>query len=440
MISEKWIKKSVGLRIFIIGALTLLLFIPSLMIMGLVNEREDRKREVEVEVSSKWGDNQILAGPILTVPFLQHYITAENKTASRKNYLHLLPETLNVEGLIDPIIRYRGIFKVVLYSSQLNFNGQFNIEEILDKKINPDDFLFDESFISFGVTDMRGIKDEISLDFEKQIIDGEPGLISKDIIESGVSFDVSIGSSERIKKFNLNLNLNGSQTLKIVPVGKETKVNLKSSWINPSFNGEYLPVKREINKDGFIAKWKILHFNRNYPQQWVSNKYKIESSSFGVELLSPIDSYRNTHRTIKYAILFIGLTFLAFFMVEILNEKLLHPIQYVLIGFALVLFYSLLLSTSEHMAFAIAYILSSLSIVGIITFYSKFIMKSSKLAISLGTFISVFYAFLYILLQLEDYSILVGSIGLLLILGIIMYVTRNIDWFTVLEPNNEEQT
>jgi len=440
MISKKWIKNSIGLRIVVIGILTFLLMIPSLMILSLINERENRKNEVEDEISGKWGSSQILTGPILTIPYLKLNKKDGKVLSSKKLLLHILPENLNVEGTLNPVIRYRGIFKAVLYNSVTNFKGQFNLDEISDLNIRSENLLLGESFISFGISDMRGIKNEISLKLEDETYEGESGLISKDIIASGISFITEIKDDKTVRNFDLNINLNGSRSFKIVPIGKETNVKLKSSWTDPSFCGEYLPKERTVKKDGFIAQWEILHFNRNYPQKWVGNRFNIENSAFGVELLFPVDSYRKTQRTVKYSILFIGLTFLSFFLVEILTKKVLHPIQYILIGMALVLFYSLLLSLSEQMAFALAYFLSGIAIIGLITSYSKFVLKSSKLGIISGFILSLFYLFLYILLQLQDYSILVGSIGLLIILSIIMFVTRNIDWFTILDSNNKKQT
>ena len=440
MISNKWIKNSIGLRMVVIGILTFLLMIPSLMILSLVNERENRKNEVEDEIRGKWSSSQILTGPILTIPYLKFIQKEGKEISSKKQLLHILPENLNVEGTLNPVIRYRGIFKVVLYNSVTNFKGRFNLNEISDFNIESENLLLNESFISFGISDMRGIKNEISLEFGDETFEGESGLISKDIIASGISFITEIKDDKTVRNFDLNINLNGSRSFKIVPIGKETNVKLKSSWTDPSFCGEYLPKERAVEKDGFIAQWEILHFNRNYPQKWIGNRFNIENSAFGVELLFPVDSYRKTQRTVKYSILFIGLTFLSFFLVEILTKKVLHPIQYLLIGMALVLFYSLLLSLSEHIAFALAYFLSGIVIIGLITSYSKFVLKSSKLGIISGFILSMFYLFLYILLQLQDYSILVGSIGLLIILSIIMYITRNIDWFTVLDSNNKKQT
>ena len=432
----KGIKNSIGLRLLIIGFLTLILLIPSIMIMVLVEDRQSRRVEVEQEVRSKWARSQAITGPVVTIPYLYH---SGSDKGYKKGLLHLLPEELNVSGRIKPSIRYRSIYKVALYEAEMDISGFFNLQKInnyLPPKAKP---LFDEAYISLGITDMHGISSDISLNYSGIDYTGEPGLPTKDIINTGIRFVATLNPEKKDQSFKVTLNLKGSNNLKIVPVGKETRVTLKSDWSNPSFSGEYLPVRKSISDKGFEAEWKVLHFNRDYPQSWVGNKFKVLPSAFGVTLFLPVDSYHKTERTLKYAILFIGMTFLSFFIVEVLNKKILHPVQYILIGSALVLFYSLLLSLSEHIRFEPAYLISSLSIISLISFYSRYALKSVKMAGVLGGILSLFYLFLYVLLQLQDYSILVGSFGLLLVLAIIMYTTRNIDWFAISSPENREE-
>jgi inner membrane protein len=208
-------------------------------------------------------------------------------------------------------------------------------------------------------------------------------------------------------------------------------VNVSSPWGNPSFVGSTLPTRRSVETGAFSAEWKVLHLNRNFPQQWTGNQHGIAASAFGVKLLLPIDEYQKTMRAAKYAIMFIVFTFLAFFLTEILNRKVIHPIQYALIGFSLLLFYVLLLSISEQVAFNYAYAISSLSIILLIAGYTRSVLTSNIATAMIAGIMIVLYGFMYVLLQLEDYALLLGSIGLFVILALVMYLTRRIDWFAV---------
>lgn len=209
-----------------------------------------------------------------------------------------------------------------------------------------------------------------------------------------------------------------------------TLVRIQSKWNTPSFDGAFLPDKRTIDKDGFSATWTILHLNRNFPQQWKDNEYLIADWSFGVDLLFPVDQYQKSYRSAKYAIMFIALTFLTFFFSEVLNKIRVHPIQYLLIGFALCIFYSLLISLSEHIGFGLAYLIGSIAIITMITAYSASILKDKILTALVSFILIALYVFLFTILQLEAYSLLMGSIGLFIVMSVIMYLSRNVDWYS----------
>ena len=226
--------------------------------------------------------------------------------------------------------------------------------------------------------------------------------------------------------------MNGSDGLFFIPVGKETKVELSSPWSNPSFTGSFLPNERQIDSDGFTAEWKILHLNRNFPQQWKGAHYKIDHSFFGVKLRLAVDDYQKIMRTAKYAIMFITLTFLTFFMIELLGKKVIHPIQYILIGFALLIFYTLLLSISEYLTFKFAYLLAGAAIILLISLYTKTVLNSTLQTITIAGVLVLLYGYLYVILQLQDFALLMGSIGLFIVLAVVMYLTRKVDWFTIM--------
>jgi inner membrane protein len=232
-------------------------------------------------------------------------------------------------------------------------------------------------------------------------------------------------------QFKLSLNLKGSQLLYFTPVGKVTDINLSSDWPNPSFNGAFLPDKREISEKGFKANWNILHLNRNFPQVWTGSQHTISKSSFGIDLILPVDNYQKSYRSIRYAILFIGFTFLVFFFIEVLNKVFIHPVQYILVGVALIVFYTLLLSFSEHMKYNLAFIISALSTLLLIAGYVKAILKSSQLSLLISGILTVLYTFIFVIIQLQDYALLIGSIGIFIILGLVMYFSRKIDWYNL---------
>jgi inner membrane protein len=228
------------------------------------------------------------------------------------------------------------------------------------------------------------------------------------------------------------MNLNGSGKVQFVPLGKETTVMIGSTWADPSFIGEFLPTEREVTDIGFTAQWDVQYLNRSYPQLIMENEtVDIEASAFGVELLFPADSYQKTERTAKYAVLFIGLAFLAFFLIEILNSLRIHPVQYLLVGVALVVFYTLLLSLSEHIGFGLAYVIASLSLVSVISGYSGSILGSVRLGALMAALTGTLYGFMFVVLQLEDYALLFGSVGLFIVVAITMYMTRRVDWYSI---------
>ena len=432
------LKYSMGLRLGIIALLTLLLLIPASMIQSTIEERQNRRDGVIEEISEKWGAAQILSGPVLTLPYRYYYKNTKDEILSSIDYLHFLPTNLKISSKVNPEIRYRGIYEAVLYNSEIEFKGNFNSFDFIKFKIKQNDILWDDAFIAIGISDMKGIQDLVSLTWNNDIIKPNPGIITNDVLDAGISAPLSIDIKQEKYEFEFKININGSSGLYFTPVGQETNVKINSLWKDPSFIGNFIPDEHEITENGFSAQWKILHLNRNYPQQWIGGQYKIASSAFGVDLLLSVDEYQKTMRTTKYAILFISLTFLAFFMIELLNKKVLHPIHYLLIGFALLLFYTLLLSLTEHMLFKYAYIIAAVANVGLITAYTRSVLKHYLQTIVIFSILTLLYGYLYIVLQLQDFALLMGSIGLFVILAVVMYLTRKIDWFSILKGDKME--
>jgi inner membrane protein len=240
--------------------------------------------------------------------------------------------------------------------------------------------------------------------------------------------------------FAFDLNVNGSSTFRILPLGKQTTMKLRSTRGKPSFSGAFLPDAREVNDTGFVASWKVLDLNRNIPPAWLGGLAEIRNSEFGVDLRVPVDNYQESDRATKYAAMFIGLTFLTFFLIEVLSQIRLHPIQYLLVGLALVIFYLLLLSLSEQMSFGLAYSIASAAVVLLATSYIGAVLTSKVMTALVGGIFALLYSYLYVLLQLEDWSLLIGSLGHFAILAAVMYLTRKIDWYTLKEKGKPVDT
>jgi inner membrane protein len=424
-----FIRNSATIKILGIGIIVLILLIPTSMISSVMREREYRKDSVVQEISQKWGGSQVVTGPFITVPYKVFYKDEKDRVKYNIHHLNILPEGLSINGELDPQIRYRSIYEAVLYNARLKASGTFTLPLLEHSDINSEDIMWDKAVFSIGISDMRGIKNNIEIEFQGKRYKVNSGLRTTHIAASGVHCYIPLSPGMGPSAFSFELDLNGSDGIYVVPLGETTTLGLKSTWSSPSFGGAYLPVKRAVSQEGFSAEWKVLHLNRNYPQFWADEQYGVGDSSFGVRLLITADVYQKSIRISKYAIMFIVFTFAAFFFAEIINKNRVHPIQYILIGLAVILFYVLLLSLSEHIAFDIAYLVSALAITLIITGYSRGIIKNTHFTMTVGGILVILYAYLYIVLQLEDYALLMGSIGLFLVLSTIMYITRKIDWY-----------
>jgi inner membrane protein len=438
---NNWARRSVTLKLIAIGILVLILLIPTSMLTSLVNERQSMRDDATAEVSSKWGSEQTIGGPVISVPYTIRIKNTDGSVSEETQYAHFLPDDLKISGTVNPEKRYRGIYVVVLYNARLKVSGNFKGLPLDALNIGAGDYQFENAVVTMGIPDMKGINENISIKINDTAYNFNPGIPVHDIFASGSSFKFPISPDKELH-FEFDLNLNGSSELSFLPFGKETNVTLQSSWNSPSFSGSFLPDQREIQDNGFTATWKVLQLNRNYSQQGTGsfisqndisdasyNYSGDEYASFGVKLLLPVDEYQKTIRSIKYCIMFIIITFITFFFIEVLNKQRIHPIQYLLVGFAICLFYVLLLAISEHLKFNSAYLISCVCILTMVTLYAKTIFRNNFLTGIFAALLALLYGFFYSLLQLEDYALLLGSIGLFIILATIMYLTRKIDWY-----------
>lgn len=431
------LRESVMLKLFVTVLLALLLLIPTAMIESLIHERQYTRSEAVNEISNKWGGVQTLTGPVLTIPYrVRGPVDSKGRAStSRIEYASFLPADLKIAGTLAPEIRYRGIFEAVLYTAKLNFSGSFR-PSFEQWDISPEDVIWKEATISLGIPDMKGIRESVSLRWDGATHPFQPGVLRAGLFESGITAHLPDSSADTLHTFAIDLSLNGSSAINFLPLGERTSVELRSTWGNPSFVGTFLPTDRQVTAEGFTAKWNVLDMNRNYPQQWRGVAPDVAGTEFGVSLMVPVDSYQQSMRSVKYAGLFIALTFLSFFLIEMTNRLRLHPIQYLLVGSALVIFYLLLLSLSEYLDFGLSYAAGATATVLLVTFYVASATRSMKIAAVMFAVLTLLYGYLYVLLQLQDYSLLLGSLGLFLILAAVMFITRKLDWYALGSRSN----
>ena len=433
----KNLKTNIYFKVGIIFFLILILMIPTSMVESLIHEREGVQTKAINEVSSKWGNGQTISGPFISIPF-DKYIKRFNKKDSineiikLKEWAHFLPEELKIQGNIIPEKRYRGIYEVVVYESKLKIQGNFDNIDFKKLDIDKKDVHFGKATINIGINDLKGIEKQVTINWNNKDFSFNSGTSTKHIISSGINAVVPIRKDSITNYiFTTEIDLKGSQYLYFTPVGKTTDININSNWNTPSFTGMYLPDERTVSSTGVNSKWNILHLNRNYPQEWIGNDYGIDSSSFGTDLLLPVDNYKKSYRVARYAILFLVLTFITFFFVEIMSKVFIHPIQYLLVGIAIIVFYTLLLSISEHIKFNLAYIIASILTISLVSLYTFSILKSKQIGLLIFGILLIMYSFIFTIIQLEDYALLIGSLGMFTILCIVMYYSRKIDWYNI---------
>jgi inner membrane protein len=350
---------------------------------------------------------------------------------------YFLPAKLAIDGVVNPTHLRRGIYQAVVYTGKFDISAQFARPDFASLKIEDQNVLWDDAVVTFAIPDLRGVKDTLHLQWGANAVPLAPGCKMK-CFSSGVFAKVrGLREMKEMVPLQLNLSLNGSGGMNFAPIGAQSSVHLSSPWPDPSFQGAFLPSDRKVTQAGFDSDWQISNYGRNYAQQWTDqdssdglDSNSAASSLFGVSFLSGIDAYRNTERAIKYGMLFLVLVFAAFFLFEVLSKLRIHPFQYALVGAALCLFYLGLLSLSEFISFGLSYLAASVVTTLLIWFYSVKVLKSGKRTLVLVGLLAAIYGFLYIALQLQDYSLLFGTAGLFIVLAVIIFLTRNIDWYS----------
>ncbi|MEO6219159.1 MAG: cell envelope integrity protein CreD, partial [Ginsengibacter sp.] len=413
----------------ITGVLILVMLVPTIFINNLVKERQQRQVEVANEVSDKWASAQTLTGPYIYLPYKIVSVDKDKKVSEQLNHLLIIPDNLVVNGKISHELRLRSIYKVLLYRVALTNSGNFQFRK--PKEIDSSSIQWQKAKICYGISDFKGIEERLVINFNGLDYELSPGLPVNDINEKGLSAPIPLSLIDEGQKisFNIILKIKGSEQLHFVPLSGDSRFTLQSTWANPSFDGSNLPSVRNVNDSGFTAMWA---FNKaNLPFGTVLNDFKHDEKSFafGVTMIQPADGYAKTNRCIKYAILFIGLTFSLFFIIELMQKKAVHPVQYILIGLALIIFYTLLLSISEFIAFDYSYLIAAVATILLVSLYAYGHFKRLKTAGIFASVLSLLYGFTFVLIRLEDTALLIGSIGLFIILAIAMYFSRKINWY-----------
>jgi inner membrane protein len=438
-------------KLAVIGALTLALLIPILLVGSVINERQERRNEAVAEITSTWGNPQSIVGPILIIPY-RHFYTVEKefredgKTVTREvtqsaiDYAYFLPESLEVNGRVAPKRLHRGIYDAVVYTGRLDIDAGFAAPDWQALKIPETEVLWDDAVISFAISDLRGAKGALQLTFGDASFVMLPGTKVPGY-SSGAH--VMVGhAAQRRSKLSLSIDLNGSRSIHFAPLGIRNAISIVSEWPHPKFQGAFLPTERQVSADGFEARWEVSYYGRDYPQigsrraGGIPDLKAVAPSTFGVEFLPSIDSYRNVERATKYGILFIVLVFAAFFLFEVLAGLKIHPVQYVLVGAGLTLFFLLLLSLSEFSPFWLAYLVAAVSLILTIGLYTATFLGTGRRTGILILGLVIVYGYLYVVLQLQDFSLLMGSLLLLVVLAVFMYLSRKVDWYSIDKPGS----
>ncbi|MFB6455678.1 cell envelope integrity protein CreD [Chitinophaga sp. Hz27] len=436
-----------AIKAILIFILTLVLLIPIVMVQELVTERGTRFREAAAKIGESWGGQQTITGPVLAIPL--------PNDSTGKHYAYLMPHDLKINGDIIPQSLNRGIYNINVYTANMQMNGSFSLDDLQQLNLPPSAIQLEKAVLIVGVSDLKGLKDQVQVKWNGHVYTmnaGTPAPVfhAAKYHDSGREYTVSTAETpnetfatdglqaaipiaagaDSLLNFSLDLGVNGSTSVNFSPTGKSTAVAMKSTWKSPSFDDVLTPKDRVVSDSGFSVLWKSQDFKRSFPQAWIDNKYNINKDDFGVSLITPVDTYQQTSRSVKYAFLLICLTFFVYYIVETAQQRSVHPVQYGLIGVALCIFYVLLLSVSEQVGFGLAYLIASVMTIGLITVYTMSVL-TRRIAISIGIVLSLIYGFVYIIISAEDYALLMGSFGLFITLAGIMFYSRKINWNNV---------
>jgi inner membrane protein len=419
----------------VIVLLALLLCLPLYLISATIDERAQRRDEVTADIAASTAGSQTLAGPVLVLPYqelVSESVPVGDKVVSKEHWvarkLWWLPDTLDIQGNLKVEPRYRGIYSALLYAGAMTMTGSFSISP---ERLAQDNVRWGQPYVALGLSDMRGITSTPLLKVNDQMVTLDPAS-NVAALPNGLHATLGALHAGRMA-FRLQMDVRGTQDLRFLALGRDTSISLSSAWPSPSFNGRFLPAQEEVSSKGFNALWRANNVSSNMEQLFgkcmAGDCAEFNGNFQGVRLITPIDVYMQSARAEKYGFLFVVLTFLAFYLFEVLKELRIHPVQYLLVGVALILFFLLLLSLAEHIPFMHAYLVAATACIGLQTYYISHVLRSVWRGLGFGLLLSTLFAALYGLLQSEDNALLLGSLLLFIVVAAIMVVTRRTDWY-----------
>ena len=439
--------RSPAFKFFLISFLILLLLIPMFMVAGLVSEREGRAREVRSEIAKVWGQPQQLFGPFLVVPYtIRIEVREGDKLVERLQERRAVftPEQLDIKTDAVSKVLHRGIYDAPVFTAKVGVSGRFLKPDIGDVVADAQSVRWRDAILVLGLSDVSGLKEAAVLKINEAIdIPFAPSLgiplgpsnplngIHAKLSGAGPAVLPSPDAAPLPFSFRLDLVFSGSASLQFAPAARETKVAMKSDWPDPSFSGAFLPVERSVSKTGFTAAWTVPHLARSVPQAWGLSEQGIDRFrpyQFGVSFFQPVGFYDLVTRAVKYAVLFVGLAFMAVFVLELLSHVPVHPVQYLFVGMALIFFYVLLLSLAEHIGFATAYWTAALATGTMLSVYVAKSLGDRRRGLIMAAVFVLLYGLLYFILRLEDYALLAGALVGFATLTIVMFATLKVDW------------
>lgn len=429
--------RSASIKALVIGLLILILLIPVSMIKSIIYDRIGVHNDARASIMQSWGGIQTITGPVLVLPYRIVRIDSFGNSIVRRAFAYVLPAKLEVDVEANPEIRYRGMHEVPIYSAHVALRGDFPTPDFAALAPAATDVEWDKAFVALSVSDARAIAHTPLIDIGGSVSrfksGGRPFLHNTSPpLMASVDADLADYRQGGTLDFEMTMQLNGADSLQVSPLADTTVVSIQSSWPSPSFVGDYLPETREVSDTGFTADWRVSSLGRELPAQWTGSNTSTTGEylpSFGVNFYQPISLYQLTLRATKYAILFIGMSFVAYFLFEVMTGLRLHPLQYLLVGFANAVFYLLLLSLAEHIGFALAYVVSAAGSIALIAGYSASVLAGRGRSLLMAGILTGLYGFLYMTLKAETFALLAGALGLWLTLAIVMFLTRRIDWY-----------
>lgn len=433
-----------GLKFLLVALITIAMPVPLFFIFIALMDRQDNARTAEADIARGWGGAQMIGGPVLAVPYV---VTESTRSAEGavtvtdvRRLAVFLPKTLTADISSQTQVRSRGIFNVNVYNADVVLQGVFERPNFAEFGFTPKSIAWDQAQLLVSISDLQGLSENVSVSWgdARTNVAFRPGLAPELGVGSpGINARVALTADGGDVPFDLTIKLRGTRDLQLSAAGGETVVTAKGNWPHPSFQGTFLPTARTISAQGFTASWRVPHLARNLPQAMPNGEAIVGGlmgASFGVAFVEPVNFYLLVERALKYALLFIGLAFLSFFLIETLSGARLHAVQYLLIGGAQVVFYLLLLSFAEQIGFNLAYLVAAAATVLLISAYAWSALKSSSRGMIVFAVLSVLYALLFLLLKQEDYALLIGASAAFAAVAVTMYVTRNVDWYQSARP------